>query len=78
LADTRNFYSHYKLDTKGLLETQQLYPTVNVLKALIWSILLNHMGMDKDLIRQIIQYDNELYEQTKFLIKEGEKRFEHP
>lgn len=78
LGDTRNFYSHYKLDKSGVLEIQQICTSITVLKSTIIAILLFHMGMDKELIRKIIEFDNELHWQTRFLIKDGETPFLHP
>lgn len=78
LGDTRNFYSHYKLDKSGVLEIQQICTSITVLKATIISILYSHMGMDMDLVRKIIEFDNELWGQTMFLRKDGEQRFEDP
>lgn len=78
LGDTRNYYSHYKLDKSGVLEIQQLCTSIDVLKATIISILLSHMGIDRDLIRRILEFDSELHWQTMCLRCEGEKPFDHP
>lgn len=78
LGDTRNFYSHYKLDKSGVLEIQQICTSITVLKSTIITILLSHMGMDAELVRRIIEFDNELYWQTMCLRKEGETPFLHP
>lgn len=78
LGDTRNFYSHYKLDKSGVLEIQQICTSITVLKSTIISILLSHMGMDAELVRRIIEFDNELHWQTMCLRKEGETPFLHP
>lgn len=78
LADTRNFYSHYKLDDSGVLEIQQIISSISILKATIISILLTHMGMDLEFIRKILSFDTELKFQTMFLRKEDERPFEYP
>lgn len=39
IADTRNYYSHYKADNKNVLNFTQICNTINVLKALIIMIL---------------------------------------
>lgn len=78
LGDTRNYYSHYKLDETGVLEIQQIIQSISVLKATIITILLTHMGMDADLIRKIMMFDTELSEATQFLRKDGERPFLHP
>ena len=78
LGDTRNFYSHYKLDKSGVLEIQQICTSITVLKSTIIAILLSHMGIDKELIRKIIEFDNELHWQTMCLRKEDETPFLHP
>lgn len=78
LGDTRNYYSHYKLDKSGVLEIGQILTSINVLKATIISILFSHMGMEKDLIRRILEFDEELSFETQFLRKEHDRPFEHP
>lgn len=78
LGDTRNFYSHYKLDKSGVLEIQQICTSITVLKSTIIAILLSHMGMDMELIRRIIEFDNELHWQTMCLRKEDDAPFLHP
>ena len=78
LGDTRNYYSHYKLDKSGVLEIGQILTSINVLKATIISILFSHMGMEQDLTRRILEFDEELSFETKFLRKEYDRPFEHP
>lgn len=78
LGDTRNYYSHYKLDTTGVLEYNQILDSINVLKATIISIFFSHMGIEKDLIRRILEFDNELHWQTMCLREEADRPFEHP
>lgn len=78
LGDTRNFYSHYKLDKSGVLEIQQICTSITVLKSTIIAILLSHMRINKELIRKIIEFDNELHWQTMCLRKEDEFPFLHP
>ena len=78
LGDTRNYYSHYKLDETGVLEIQQIIQSISILKATIVTILLKHMGMDLELIRKVMAFDTELWEATMFLRADGEMPFEHP
>lgn len=78
LGDTRNYYSHYKLDSTGVLEWRQIIDSINVLKATIISIFFKHMGMEKELIRKILEFDNELGFQTMCLREEKDRPFEHP
>lgn len=78
LGDTRNYYSHYKLDKTGVLESIQMSDSINVLKATIISIFMSHMDMEKDLICRILQFDSELNFQTMCLREDGELPFEHP
>lgn len=78
LADTRNYYSHYKLDTSGVLKSGQILDSINVLKATIISIFLEHMGMDKELIRKTLAFDSELRFQTMCLRNEDDLPYEHP
>lgn len=78
LGDTRNYYSHYKLDKEGLLNFSQMTDSIDVLKATIISIFFYHMGMEKELIRRIMVFDSELHWQTGCLYIEGEKPFMHP
>jgi len=72
IADTRNYYSHYKADAKNVLNFTQICNTINVLKALLIMILYTHMGMTKDDARKIIIWDDELHFQTMCLREEGE------
>lgn len=62
----------------GVLEIGQILTSINVLKATIISILFSHMGMEKDLIRRILEFDEELSFETQFLRKEHDRPFEHP
>lgn len=78
LGDTRNYYSHYKKNKTGLLDYSQMNDSILVLKATIISIFLFHIGMDKDLIRRIIEFDSELHFHTQFLRKLEEQPFLHP
>lgn len=77
LGDTRNYYSHYKKDKTGVLDFSQMNDSIRVLKATIISIFLSHMGIDKDLIRRIVEFDSELHFQTMFLRKPKERPFLH-
>lgn len=78
LGDTRNYYSHYKLDSTGVLEFRQILESIDVLKATIVSIFLEHMGMEKELIRKMLEFDTELHFQTMCLREESDRPFEHP
>ena len=78
LGDTRNYYSHYKLDKDGVLEFNQMIDSINVLKATIISIFFFHMGIEKDLIRQILAFDTELHWQTMCLRNETDRPFMSP
>lgn len=78
LGDTRNYYSHYKLDKTGVLEFNQMTDSIDVLKATIISIFLSHMGMEKELIRKIMAFDSELSWQTMCLRNETDRPFKHP
>ena len=78
LGDTRNYYSHYKLDKTGVLESVQMSDSINVLKATIISIFMSHMDVETDLIRIILEFDSELHFQTMCLRVDGEQPFKHP
>lgn len=78
LGDTRNYYSHYKLDNEGVLNFNQMTDSICVLKATIISIFFSHMGMEKELIRKIMVFDCELHWQTTCLYIEGDEPFVHP
>lgn len=78
LGDTRNYYSHYKLDKTGVLESVQMSDSINVLKASIISIFMSHMNIETDLIRKILGFDSELHLQTMCLREKNESPFEHP
>lgn len=72
IVATRNYFSHYKADRKNVLEYRQMNDTINVLKALIIMIFYSHMGMDKEFIRKVIEWDSELHFQTMCLRLDGE------
>lgn len=72
IVATRNYFSHYKADRKNVLEYRQMNDTINVLKALLIMIFYSHMGMDKEIIRKIVEWDSELHFQTMCLRLEGE------
>ena len=78
LGDTRNYYSHYKLDANGVLEFNQMLDSIDVLKATIISILFSHMGVEKELIRKIMAFDNELKWQTMCLQNATDRPFKPP
>lgn len=78
LGDTRNFYSHYKADKCGVFNFNQLYKAINVLKATIISIMFAKMGIEKDMVRKLLMFDDELIWETKYLQEEGEVPFKEP
>jgi len=78
LGDTRDYYSHYKLDKTGVLESMQMSDSINVLKATIISIFMSHMDIETDLIRKILEFDSELHFQTMCLREKDDRPFEHP
>ena len=57
------------------MEFDQISESIKVLKAIIISILLSHIGLEEDIRRKIIAFDSELSFQTQFLIQENEMRF---
>ena len=67
IVATRNYFSHYKTEPTDVLEANQMYDTLNVLKALIIMIWFSQMGMDKETIQQIMIRDSELQFQTMCL-----------
>ena len=52
-----------------VLEITQMYDVLNVLKALIIMIWFSRMGMDLEMIRNIMVRDSELNLQTVYLWK---------
>lgn len=67
IVATRNYFSHYKAEPTDVLESNQMYDTLNVLKALIIMIWFSQMGMEQEMIRQIMIRDSELRFQTMCL-----------
>lgn len=67
IVATRNYFSHYKTEPTDVLESDQMYDTLNVLKALIIMIWFSQMGMEREMIRQIMIRDSELRFQTMCL-----------
>ena len=72
IVQTRNYYSHFKLDKTGVLKASQMNPTINALKAIILSIFYKKMGMEKDEIRRQLAFNEELEQQTIHLLREGD------
>lgn len=66
---TRNYYSHFKASSDGILTASQIYETNHCLKAMIINIFCQNMGIDEKLIRNILGRDRELCMQTHFLIE---------
>ena len=73
IAITRNYYSHFKEDESGILNTRQMVETTNVLKGLILLIFYENMGMDVDDARKILLRDSELGFVTQCLMTVEEK-----
>ena len=55
-----------------------LNDSINVLKALILSIFLSQMKIDKELIRKIMLWDEELRFETMCIAKEGDLPIDPP
>ena len=60
------------------MDFSQMNNAIRVLKATIISIFLTHMGIERDLVRRIIEFDCELHFETMFLRKPEERPFLHP
>jgi hypothetical protein len=73
IVATRNYYSHYKVERKNVLEFHQMGDTINALKALIIMIFYSRMGMESSVIRRIIMWDSELNFRTMCLRDDGER-----
>ena len=78
LGDTRNYFSHYKQDKSGVLNLQQLSDSIDVLKAVIISIFLSCMGIEKETIQIMLGFDAELRPKTDFLVGPDDQPFSHP
>lgn len=61
---TRNYYSHYKPDSDGILTFGEMCKSIDVLKCLIIMILFEHMGMDIDVAKRIMIDDDKLWMYT--------------
>lgn len=72
IVSSRNYFSHYKANRDGILDTCQWDATISSLKALIIAILYSKMGMTNEVIRKILMWDSELHFQTMYLRKPGE------
>lgn len=72
IVQTRNYYSHFKLDKTGVLKASQMNPTINALKAIILSIFCEKMGMEKDEIRRELAFNEELKQQTMYLLRKDD------
>lgn len=58
IARTRNYYSHFKQDSVGILSYAEMYRTLDILESLIVVILLNEMGMQIEEIKSIMVQDD--------------------
>lgn len=67
IAKTRNYYSHYKADSNGVLTYGQICNNIDVLKCLIIMILFSHMGMNIDIAKKIMISDDKLWMYTSCL-----------
>lgn len=72
IVDTRNYYSHYKADDKGLMNFNQICEAIKCMKALIVMIFYSKMGMPIDSIKKIISIDPEFHMNTMFLKEKKE------
>ena len=70
ITKTRNYYSHFKPDSEGILEMKEIYNLIPIMKFMITIILLSHMGLDNDIIRAIIVKDDVFWSFTKHLRKD--------
>lgn len=70
IAKTRNYYSHFKSDSEGILDMKEIYALIAVMKFMITIILLSHMGLENDIIRSIIIKDEVFWSFTKHLRKD--------
>lgn len=61
IARTRNYYSHYKPDSTGVLTFTELYYSLPVLDAIITTILMSEMGISDDTIKSILIKDEEYW-----------------
>lgn len=60
ITKTRNYYSHFKPDDSGMLNFSEMYRTIEILEALVVTILLSETGMPIDNIKDSMVVD-ELY-----------------
>ena len=70
ITKTRNYYSHFKPDSEGILDMKEIYNLIPVMKFMITIILLSHMGLDNDKIETIIIKDDVFWSFTKHLRKD--------
>ncbi|WP_148298752.1 HEPN domain-containing protein [Paenibacillus pini] len=70
ITNTRNYYSHFKPDNSGILSYGEMYRTLELLEALIISILFSEMGMSIEVIKGIMIADDKywplLYHHRKY------------
>lgn len=57
ITQTRNYFSHYKADSTGLLTLQEMHNTLPVLDATITSILLSQFGIEEDTKKNVFAKD---------------------
>jgi len=57
IVKTRNYYSHFKLNSTDILTINELYYSLPVLDSIITTILMSEMGIDSDTIKSIMIHD---------------------
>lgn len=70
ITKTRNYYSHFKPDSEGVLEMKEINNLIPIMKFMITIILLSHMGLNNDIIKSIIVKDDIFWSFTKHLRKD--------
>lgn len=61
ITRTRNYYSHFKQDTTGILSYAEMYYSLELLESLIITILLNEMGMPIEDIKTLMVRDEKYW-----------------
>jgi len=58
IVKTRNYYSHFKPDSTGILNLNEIYHLLPAMNATITTILLSEMGIESDRLKSILVHDD--------------------
>ncbi|UWD49682.1 hypothetical protein NYR90_05455 [Clostridioides difficile] len=67
IINTRNYYSHYKINDEGILQFNDICITIEILKCIIIMVLLSRMDIPEEKIKEIMVKDSTYHTYTSHL-----------